>query len=81
MVEGPFYSQYDPEIYLASGGSSRTSEKCFTIDNIYFGNCKGKLRIGDYYITLGSETFSQGSEIKKVTYSDNDPAVTIYQLQ
>jgi 4-amino-4-deoxy-L-arabinose transferase-like glycosyltransferase len=73
-----FYSKYDPSAYQQKGGSNRITESCFSIDNAYFGNCKAKLRRGDYYIALGSETDQNGNIIKQFDYTNGDSAIRIY---
>lgn len=74
-----FYSQYNPALYQSSGGSNRIMKECFSIDNSYFGNCKGKLRNGDYYISLLNEPDQNGFAFKQVNYANDEPAVVIYK--
>ena len=76
-----FYTKYDPAKYITTGGTSRLSQKCFSIDNAYFGDCKDKLKTGDIYITTGTEATEKGKPIKQITYSYGEPAVTIYKHQ
>jgi 4-amino-4-deoxy-L-arabinose transferase-like glycosyltransferase len=73
-----FYSQYSPTLYQRSGGSNRITKDCYTIDNAYFGNCKAKLRKGDYYIALQNESDQSGIKIKQINYANGDLAVVIY---
>jgi 4-amino-4-deoxy-L-arabinose transferase-like glycosyltransferase len=74
-----FYSHYDPAKYIASGGSSRISKSCFTIDNIFFGDCKTKLRNGDIFIAHGIDSTEKGTIIKQVLYDKSESAVTMYK--
>jgi 4-amino-4-deoxy-L-arabinose transferase-like glycosyltransferase len=74
-----FYTKYDPGKYLAQGGSWRITKSCFTINNVYFGNCEQKLRNGDIHVILGENPSQKGIIVKRITYADGEPAVTIYQ--
>jgi 4-amino-4-deoxy-L-arabinose transferase-like glycosyltransferase len=74
-----FYTKYDPAKYIATGGTLRTSQKCFTIENAYFGDCKDKLRLGDIYMNIGTDSSENGNILKQITYSTGEPAITIYQ--
>ncbi len=76
-----FYSRYDPAAYLASGGSSRIAKSCFTINTVFFGDCKAKLRKGDIYIALGADSSEVGKFINKVNYSNGEPAIILYKHQ
>ncbi|MGH7202989.1 MAG: glycosyltransferase family 39 protein [Candidatus Levyibacteriota bacterium] len=76
-----FYTKYDPAKYIATGGSSRLSQKCFRIDKAYFGDCTDKIKFGDIYIKVGEDSSEKGKVLKQITYSYGEPAVTIYQHQ
>ena len=76
-----FYTNYDPQKYIATGGSSRTSNKCYTIDNAYFGDCSDKLRNGDILVVVGDSIPPNTKELKKITYANGDPATVIYQYK
>jgi 4-amino-4-deoxy-L-arabinose transferase-like glycosyltransferase len=74
-----FYTHYDPSAYLVSGGSSRIAKSCYSINNVYFGDCRNRLRTGDIYIALGEDSSEKGKVIKQILYADHEPAITAYQ--
>lgn len=74
-----YYTKYDPAKYIATGGSLRTSQKCYTIDNAYFGDCADKLSLGDISVTIGNDGSEKGKVIKELKYSSGETAITIYQ--
>ncbi|MGI8420241.1 MAG: glycosyltransferase family 39 protein [Candidatus Levyibacteriota bacterium] len=76
-----FYTKYDPAKYIASGGSSRLSQRCFSIANAYFGDCTDKMKFGDIYMAAGTDSSEKGKILKQITYTYGDPAITIYQHQ
>ncbi len=76
-----FYKQYDPQKYINSGGSARISEKCYTIDNAYFGDCIEQLKSGDLYITVGNENISKGQKMKQFNYANGETATAIYKYE
>jgi len=59
-----FYTQYDPEKYIQSGGSNRITKNCFNIENAYFGKCQSLLSKGDIYIT---QTETEVKNMKRIT--------------
>jgi 4-amino-4-deoxy-L-arabinose transferase-like glycosyltransferase len=73
-----FYAKYDSAKYIATGSSWRTSQKCYTIDNAYFGDCSDKLRSGDILVVTGNDVPANTKELKKITYYNGDPATIIY---
>ncbi|MBA3723320.1 MAG: glycosyltransferase family 39 protein [Candidatus Levybacteria bacterium] len=73
-----FYTKYSPEKYLKTGGSSRLNEKCYAIDNAYFGDCLDTIKSGNRYVSSGSEVLKKGKEIKRFNYQNGKPATTIY---
>lgn len=76
-----FYTKYDPQKYLNTNGSSRITEKCHSIDNVYFGDCLSQLEQGDIYITAGEENVSNGKRIKQFNYANGQPATAIYKYE
>lgn len=58
-----FYTKFEPSSYIASGGSNRIREKCFVIENVYFGHCEDKISKGDIFISQSSEN---GGKFKKI---------------
>jgi 4-amino-4-deoxy-L-arabinose transferase-like glycosyltransferase len=73
-----FYNKYDPQKYLADGGSNRINPIGYSIDNAYFGTCKNIIKRGDLYVT-SKEPSSDFKIIKVITYFDNQPAVWILE--
>lgn len=73
-----FYKKYDPSAYQASGGSYRTQDKCYKIDNISFGDCP--LPESDFVYIVGSqEEYNQGGSLEKtITHPDGAEAILIY---
>lgn len=74
-----FYTKYDPAIYISDGGSSRITQKCFSIDSAYFGDCREKLRTDD--IIISSQPQSGAKVIKTISYPNDESAVTIAKKQ
>lgn len=77
-----FHNSYSPEKYLSGGGSVRISEKCFNIENAYFGECLDKVEAGDYVITTFVDQEIDGTEIvETISYTNGDPALVIREAQ
>ncbi len=76
-----FYTKYSPEKYLETGGSSRLNQKCYAIDNAYFGDCFETLKSGDQYVSVGNETLPKGKELKRFNYEYGKPATRVYTYE
>lgn len=74
-----FYNKYDPQKYLAKGGSQRLASECHAIDNAFFGACKGEIKKGDIYLTAKSDETVDGKMLKKILLPDGSDAVIIYE--
>lgn len=77
-----FYSEYDPNKYIASGGSNKNFQQCFSIENVFFGVCQDKLVNGDLYVAYGALDGSQNlHELKHITLPNKDEALSIYEYR
>lgn len=77
-----FYSRYNPKKYLASGGSEKIFQQCFSVENVLFGSCQEKLADGDIYIVYGTrDGINSLHEIKHIVFPNNDPAISIYEYR
>lgn len=76
-----FYVRLDPSNYISSGGSDRTSKKCYAIDNAYFGSCIDRLRRGDIYVTTGNESIPRTKAIKEFKFESGEVATKVYQYE
>jgi hypothetical protein len=77
-----FYTKFDPAAYIKIDKEKRRVQaKCFTITNAYFGECKDKLVTGDYFVTADVISQPTLKKIKEFQYSNQQPAVTIYEYQ
>lgn len=76
-----FYNKYDPAKYISEGTSWRTSQKCYTIDNAYFGDCLDKLRPGDIYVSSEDTVIDNTKELKRFNYTDGEPSTRIFEYQ
>lgn len=76
-----FHAQVSPEGYIKSGGSLRTTEKCYSIDNVYFGQCMDKLRSNDIYVGTGKDSISSAKELTEFKYKNGDTATKVYEYQ
>jgi len=74
-----FYNHYESAKYLQTGGSTRTLQKCFMIDNVHFGTCESQIQSGDIYITTKSSAPFLADKISDISYSDGSEAVGIYR--
>lgn len=74
-----FYTKYDPEKYIVSGGSDGIIKSCFNIDNIYFGKCMSQISKGDLYITQTSVNNNKFKKIKDITGSKGEILGEIYE--
>ncbi|MBI5045152.1 MAG: glycosyltransferase family 39 protein [Candidatus Levybacteria bacterium] len=75
-----FYSQQNPSKYLEKNGSDMASDKCFGIENKYFGNCLDQFDKG-YYVSskpLPQTLNSESNEM--ISYPDKTTAVTLYRF-
>jgi 4-amino-4-deoxy-L-arabinose transferase-like glycosyltransferase len=73
-----YYTKYDPAKYISSGGSNRIYDKCFNIDNKFFGFCEEGLKKGDIYVVEGQYDTKGGAELKRFDYANGEPAVRIF---
>ncbi len=74
-----FYEKYDPEKYLASGGSNRTLMVCYNIDNAWFGNCK-TIKSGDIFVSRYMPDFP-AKKIFTFNFLNNDPGVYVFRKE
>lgn len=74
-----FYTKYDPNKYLSTGGSNRINTTCYTIDNAHFSYCSGKAQTGDIYITSKENVSSGLRLIKNIPYNEYSNVVFIYE--
>ena len=74
-----FYTKFDPASYIASGWSNRISEKCFAIENVYFGNCESIIAKGDIFISQNTEDAQKYKKIRDVATSGNIAGVGVYE--
>ncbi|CAN5132772.1 hypothetical protein BH09PAT1_BH09PAT1_6720 [soil metagenome] len=74
-----FYAKVHPLTYINDGGSNRINDKCFSIENAYFGKCDSKITPNDLVISLGQQQNKNLSELKKILYPNQQPAVYIYK--
>lgn len=75
-----FHTVYNPKTYLTEGGSKRIFEKCYHIENAYFGTCP--LQADDQVVTTKEKLegpLSDKKVIKRITHPDNSPAVQIVE--
>ncbi len=77
-----FYSRYDPRKYIASGGSEKTFQPCFSFENVLFGVCQDKLINGDIFVTYGRlDGVENLHEIKHIPLPNSEPAISIYEYR
>ncbi len=76
-----YFAQVNPEEYIKSGGSRRTAEKCYSINNAYFGECRDKLRSQDIYVGIGREDIPNTKDLKEFKYQDGNIATKVYEYQ
>lgn len=76
-----FYTKYDPAKYIASGGSNRVNDKCFSIDNHFFGNCEKMLKAGDIFVTLYAKPFKPFIILNTTNFLNGEKAATVYQIK
>jgi len=74
-----FYNQIDPKVYLASGGSNRLQNSCYSITNAYFGTCNKTA--GDIFVTSKEIKQHNYTLLKTIPYSFGDTAVFVYTIQ
>lgn len=74
-----FYNRYDPAKYLSTGGSNRREQKCFNIENSYFGDCRETLKSNDIYIAIEEEPNEKRVIVEQIRYTNGKPGVTIYK--
>lgn len=61
-----FYEKYNPEKYLAFGGSTIRDDACYAIQSRYFGHCDKKIRKGDVYVTTAQPIKSRDRLLKEI---------------
>lgn len=76
-----FYSKYSPQKYISQGGSNVKNDKCFSINNRYFGKCKSMLRHGDIYLTLNETPNASYKELKTFNFMNGQVASKVYQVE
>lgn len=76
-----YYTKYDPAKYIASGGSWRTSKKCYTIDTVNFGDCKDKVKPGDIFVSAGDTTLPNTKVLKEFKYKNGKPATRVFEVR
>ena len=74
-----FYTKYDPEKYIRSGGSNRITKACFNIGSVYFGKCSRILLKGDIYITQTQTGMKNIKKIINITDKDGKTIGYIYK--
>lgn len=74
-----FYTKYDPGAYNGSGGSERTKNSCYPIDNIYFGKCKNYLVKGDIYVSPAPVEDSSLKKISEIVDKKGEVVGVLYQ--
>ncbi|CAN5171980.1 hypothetical protein BH11PAT1_BH11PAT1_1300 [soil metagenome] len=74
-----FYTKYDPQKYIDTGGSTRLMQTCFTIDHTYFGKCTNVLKNNDIFVSFEEMKDKNFSKMKEIIYPDKKPAVYIYK--
>ncbi len=75
-----FYSKYSPQKYISQGGSNVKNDKCFSINNRYFGKCKSMLRPGDIYFTLNETPNASYKELKTFNFMNGQVASKVYEV-
>lgn len=75
-----FYEKYDPNKYIADGGSQRRENKCFAIDTSHFGNCEDQIKSGDIYITTGKRINTWDKILKEISI-DKENSVKVYRMR
>lgn len=76
-----FYSAYNPQTYLNSGGSNVKNNTCFSINYHYFGMCQKFLGSGDIYVTLQSKPTLPNKKLTTFTYLNGSTAANVYQIK
>ncbi len=71
-----FYAKLDPSKYLLDGGSKRMNDKCKKINNIYFGECLGRISKG-FLITSTPSPFA-AKKLRTILYPNGEEALAIY---
>lgn len=70
-----FYSKYNPKKYIQENGSYRTENKCYKIENAYFGECE--IESGSTVILPKENSKSSAGDI--IVYPDGTNAAIIYK--
>jgi 4-amino-4-deoxy-L-arabinose transferase-like glycosyltransferase len=73
-----FYNSYSPSDYQKDGGSQRLSQKCFSIQNSYFGECNEKISRGDILVT-SIDPNMRTYKIHTIYHVNGQEAIHIYQ--
>ncbi len=76
-----FHAHVNPDEYINSGGSARTSKKCYAINNVYFGECLEKLRKNDIYVGTGKDGIPNAKSLMEFKYQNGDIATKVYEYQ
>lgn len=76
-----FHTQYNPATYIARGGSKHIVEKCYSIDNIYFGSCSLDKESGTILVTSKVLSEKMYNNIKTISFSNGEDAVYIYEIK
>ncbi len=75
-----FYKEFDPKEYIAINKQRKIQDqKCFSLNNAYFGECFNRAEKDDLFVTTGTLSDPRFEEIEGIQYSDNTPAVTVYK--
>jgi 4-amino-4-deoxy-L-arabinose transferase-like glycosyltransferase len=74
-----FYTHFDPSTYQQIA-RKENSYDCRVIKNIYFGNCKVGLNIGDIYITSLGPINKNMDKIYEIKQLNGENAVAIYKV-
>jgi len=76
-----FYAKVSPKDYIASGGSKRIYNKCFMIDNTFFGSCTNKIKNGDLFISFSDEKDNHLVKIHEINYPNEEVAIRVYSYK
>jgi hypothetical protein len=76
-----FHNAYDPALYLQNGGSSNITQKCYEIENAYFGSCTEKLKKGDIVITTKENIALSTVLLKDIQHLNGVVAIRIREVQ
>lgn len=74
-----FYNKVDPTSYINSGGSDRITNKCFSIDSVWFGHCEGEITQGDIFISPNNAPSSKFIKKDDVVDSSGETVGRVYE--